>query len=435
VSFSANLKKGWRARQGFGRSDLYFVYCVVFEFNLSKGYVFFGGTMKMKLWIVLFAIFLTACQASMGKQLESAEVCISPPETFAYSLNPQDDYIQFPDTSAFLPGQLVSTIESDFEFADIFGIRIQGNHQEIWLGARQRKFLIYDPNLEEWDEALFGLGNRIWIEKLFFTPDGTVFGVPDLTEHDKPSGFSVLSKYNEESKTFEFVKTLQGIPISSKSDVYTVTQVVFDSQRGLFWFLVPDDAIYSYDPETQEIEKHINIPGEEEYDILEARISGSGKIYFLSYRGFVYAHINGNGNFMLTKFDPVTSLVEQFSLPLLPWPPAYHLFVDRSERIWFGTAGWLDPDGTWYQMFPSPIFLTNIRFSGLDYRWQSPTIELESKDGRIWMKSANGLVWLDPDEEKWCWCSSRSSNIFEDVDGNLWIVADNKLYKILIDIE
>ena len=37
VSFSANLEKGWRARQGFGRSDFYFACCVVFEFNLSKG--------------------------------------------------------------------------------------------------------------------------------------------------------------------------------------------------------------------------------------------------------------------------------------------------------------------------------------------------------------------------------------------------------------
>lgn len=401
---------------------------------------------------MLFLLFLPACSSRViYKNANSSEMdevssissvpetnhftdtCISPPETFAYSISPQEDPIQSQATVPSIPGQLVATVESGFEYAEVFGIRIQNNHQEIWLRADQkegslRRFLIYNPSSKKWDTVSAEIGNRIQIEKLFFTEDGAVYGIPDLNRQDETNEFSVLSKHNEETKTFEFVKPLQKIPATSK-DKYRTTQVIFDAQRELFWFLVPDDAIYSFCPETQEVEKHLDIPGEETYDVVKAGISTSGNIYMLSHRGFVYTNIDG---IQLTKFDPNTGSIEQFSIPLNPWPVVDDLFVDRSERVWFGAVGWLEPDGTWYQMVPSPIFITNIRFSGLENRWKFPTIELESKDGRLWMKFVNGLVWLDPEKKNWCWFTTKESNIFEDIDGDLWMVADNSLYKLPI---
>jgi len=81
-------------------------------------------------------------------------------------------------------------------------------------------------------------------------------------------------------------------------------------------------------------------------------------------------------------------------------------------------------------MIRSPIFITNILWSGLDYRWKSPKVVLESSDDRVWFQSdENGMVWLDPDEEQWCWFTTEKSNIVEDAEGNLWMIADGKLYK------
>ena len=238
--------------------------------------------MKTKLWIVLVAVFLTACQASMDKKLDRAEVCITPPETFAYSLNAHQDYINFQDTSSICPGQFVTTIEGDFDFVEISGIRIQDDQQEIWFRVRDnRKFLIYDPNSQEWDEASFGLSDRMQIEELFFLPDGKVFGLPNFADIYETGEVFALSRYNEATKTFEYVEALREVPALS------AMQVLYDPQRGLFWFFIPDNAIYSFDPDTEKIKKHIDIY-DDEWKLKEARISNSGYIYYLSFRGLVY---------------------------------------------------------------------------------------------------------------------------------------------------
>jgi ligand-binding sensor domain-containing protein len=65
----------------------------------------------------------------------------------------------------------------------------------------------------------------------------------------------------------------------------------------------------------------------------------------------------------------------------------------------------------------------------MDYRWKSPTILMESSDNRLWFESENGLVWLDPSEGKWCWFTTVQSNIVEDEEHNLWMIANEKLYK------
>ena len=398
-----------------------------------------------KLFLLLFLICVLACSPGgiqkdnrfdetsisliVPEEERSINNCISPPKTFAYSLSPLEDPVIVQTTLPLEPWELVTIVESDFSFVEISGVRIQDEHQEIWLvSGGEQKFYIYDPVLDDWDEVSFGLGELIQIEKLFFLPDETVFGVPDLSKYNERSEISVLSKYNEETKSFEFVQSLQEIPISAKGNPDTTTQVIFDIKRELFWFLVPDDAIYSFDPETQDVVQYLDIPQEENLDVKIANMSNSGEIYMLSLKGFSYTN---EGNLFM-KFNPDTNSISQFYMPLAPWPLALDFFVDQSDRVWFGTVGWLEPDGRWYQMVPSPIFITNPIFSP-EHRWKSPSIELESKDGRLWMRFELGMVWLDPDKEEWCWFTTKESNIFEDADGNLWMVVDNSLYKLSIN--
>lgn len=399
---------------------------------------------KRKSILLLLVIYLSACSPTVLQEpdklikfdetLPSSHVseteslvenCISPPETFAYSTVPQDASSHFEEILPLAPWQLITTIEEDYDHVEISGIRIYSKYQEIWFKVRQhRKFLIFTPNLQEWDEVQFGLGNRMHIEELFFLSNGSVFGVPNIGDIYETEEIFVLSKYNEDTSSFEYINALRDIPVSS------AMQVLFDSQRELFWFIVPGDVIYSFDPESYEVEKFTEILREDILDIVEAKISKSGTIYMLSNTGS--ASINSDGVWLL-KFNPTSGLIERFAISLAPWPLATNLFIDQSERVWFGAVGWVDPDGTWYQMLPSPIFVTNTaRFSGLEYRWKSPTIELESNDGRLWLKSYNGMVWLDPDKEEICWFTTWNSNIFEDSDGDLWMVADNSLYKLPI---
>ncbi len=407
------------------------------------------SSFKVTYILIISVLFLSACSSkfadenvpsSLKKDSDStaliaseddfSNICITPSETFAYSVFPHDDLIQIEKTLPPDPWQLVAPIMSDFEFGNVYGIRSQKDHQEIWIGfLYYDKFLTYEPASKEWGEVEIGLGDQIQIEELFFTQDGSVYAVPYMRDRDKSSEMSVLSKYNEETKTFEFIELLQEIPLASNENAYEVTQVAYDEQRELFWFLVPDDAIYSFVPETQKLKKYIDIPEEEIFDISKVRVSSTGKVYFQSR----LKTVTTNEDMRLVEFDPDLNSIRKYGMPLTPWPLGNGIYIDHSDRIWFSAVGWMDSDRRWYQMIPSPIFISNVRFSGMDYRWQSPEIYLESKDGRLWMGFDHGMVWLDPDEEEWCWFTTEESNIHEDKDGNLWMIAYDSLYKLPIN--
>jgi len=87
--------------------------------------------------------------------------------------------------------------------------------------------------------------------------------------------------------------------------------------------------------------------------------------------------------------------------------------------------------GEWYQIQRSPLFISGVKGSFGDFQYQTPEVILESSDGRIWfLHSYNGMITLDPSTGTWCWFTTYQSNIVEDTDHNLWMIADNKLYKL-----
>ncbi|MEW5940901.1 MAG: hypothetical protein AB1750_14620, partial [Chloroflexota bacterium] len=53
----------------------------------------------------------------------------------------------------------------------------------------------------------------------------------------------------------------------------------------------------------------------------------------------------------------------------------------------------------------------------------------ESSDGMFWFWSSIGTVRLNPKIGEWCLFTTYSSPVVEYSNHNLWMVADNKLYK------
>jgi ligand-binding sensor domain-containing protein len=131
---------------------------------------------------------------------------------------------------------------------------------------------------------------------------------------------------------------------------------------------------------------------------------------------------------VLFYYDPKTTKimpVQQFSPSFFP-----NVYADPAGRLWLGGLGWRDPDKiTWYQLVPSPIFITNVQYEALAPMLQTPSVDLASSDGRVWFSSDNGMAWMDLQKEQWCWFTTYQSNIVEDAGHNLWMIADRKLYK------
>jgi hypothetical protein len=199
-------------------------------------------------------------------------------------------------------------------------------------------------------------------------------------------------------------------------------EVLLDT-RDVFWILVHKDAIYSYNPVTEDIERYIDVP-----DIIfsKAAISTDGSIFFSKQSSNAVVITDED----LYHFIPLMRKLEKISIPLEPWPLFSNILVDHTGRLWLDSIGWREPDGKWYQVQRSPVFITNILWSGLEHRWKTPKILMESSDNRLWFMSDNGLTWLDPKRGEWCWFTTEQSNIVEDSQNNLWMVADNKLYKL-----
>lgn len=254
----------------------------------------------------------------------------------------------------------------------------------------------------------------------------------------------MLSRYNELTGKFEPVEATRSMPNGVvdadpfTGDIPVWTETFLDS-NNLFWFVVQRDAIYSFDPVTSEVTRRTDLKG---VYLKEAILASNGTIYI---RRYPSNPANLNFSFSLEKgefmqYDPAKDQVETVDGPNGYWPTIGNLWADHSNRLWIGAVGFRDSEGKWNRMHPHP-WLYMINVSTGNFRWGSPAkIVLESSDGRLWFKRAIdedrnwGMAWLDPNTMQGCWFTSEYTDIKEDTNHTLWMVADwsvpnKKLYK------
>lgn len=191
--------------------------------------------------------------------------------------------------------------------------------------------------------------------------------------------------------------------------------------------LVPDDAIYSFDPVAKQVNRILDLK-----DIVPFSpvISNYRKLYFIQFPTQRLPGVYPTARDMkVYEFDTKKIALEQLPIWLAPWPFYRNIFVDHNNTLWLGAVGFRKEDGTVYQLEQASIFIINVLESGLDFRWESPQVLMESSDGLLWFKSTNGIASLDVEKENWCWVSTSFSNIIEDADHNLWMSAYGKLYR------
>ena len=120
--------------------------------------------------------------------------------------------------------------------------------------------------------------------------------------------------------------------------------------------------------------------------------------------------------------------------PLIDPTPFFGLFVDKSGNLWLDDHAWMDPKGIWHQVIRSTLFITDrMPDSGYNYFWAFPHIVFESSDDLLWFRSENGMTSLNVHKGEWCWFTTDQSNIVEDSNHTLWMIADDKLYKLILE--
>jgi hypothetical protein len=351
-----------------------------------------------------------------------------PLNSFAYTTDMDDSNIVsiaplYPWVSELdLPTKLTESRNS------ILISRTISNQVELWFKinlfnsylpdySTEYQFAIYNTSKKTWEYISSEVGNSgVYINNLFVTSDGSIWGQNIKDENSNSTDNTpVLSKFNEIKRVFEFVEITMQIPSFQKEKILGrlwFSKVYLDNQ-DIFWVFVHNDAIYTLDSRSSLIERHIEISN----IVTSVTSTPNGGVYFKSDR--------------LYKYVPEENEITSIYVRLEPFPEYQSILLDQKDRLWFDNLGWLDSDErTWFQIHRSPLFITNVLWSNAEYRWKSGFIQFESSNGLIWFYSENGMISLDPEKGEWCWFTTYQSNIVEDSDRNLWMIADNKLYKL-----
>lgn len=380
---------------------------------------------------------------------KNIEECIPPLETFAYSAKNDPNKPLPGKTFNVLPKQW--QIENDVPQASDLSAnpmdkilptslevtRTKNSIVELWFRSKpyysyreedikDNQFWVYMPAEQSWRTVPARVENsNIVVDKLFVTQSGEIWGqnfwyFRAITE-DQP----LFSRYNEETNSFMFVQGTEKIKALWHDDNYinSVWSEVLLDKHDVFWVFAHQDAIYSYSIQEKKIQVRAEIP-----DLFVAYpvIYSDDYIYFQDR----YDQGSTTQEQKLYTFSIESGKVVWSYTTLEPWPTYTKLFVDRTGRMWFGSSGWREPDGEWFILQRPQIFTTNATYDIHQLRWAWPYIVAESSDGRLWFRSYNGMAWLDFEKQKWCWFTTYQSNIVEDSDHNLWMIADNKLYKL-----
>lgn len=379
---------------------------------------------KVLIYFTLFfcgQLFLTACEPVHETNNENS--CIPAYTEFAYFAGEGTPYPEEPVLPPD-PWTLETIIDLEESSPIFLGVRILPNNvYEFWLMAWWED-TIYTLKSDDYELRPVNLNESIskpylYMDDVFIMSDNSVWTTHDLIFG---SNSSILGKYNDITNEIVPVDKLVDINHNTTWD----TQVLLNQQKDQFWFLVPYGNIYSYDPSSDTLEKHMAIgdklPG-------GAEIAPGGNIYIYSYR---HENSNQGAPDALFEYSPNEESIKQIPFSLNSISHPVNLFIDKSERLWVDSEGWMEPGGTWYQMLHSPLFLSTrgeINDWGGVWHWFPPSVEFEGPEDVLWFSGLGGTYSLSVSEGTWCWVSTYHQ-IEIDSLGNIWMVADGKLYKL-----
>ena len=390
-------------------------------------------------------------ETESGNRLQIIDGCIQPIESFEYKIIP-DDSKPIPGKTElvepFSPWEIKAVIDTkalpnglSWLRSKVLGVKSANGNSEIWIendyfdlnssDAFHQTISIYTPATDQWKfvDIDFGLDieDYAYISRLYFDNEGSTWGVittRSIIEGNK--SISILSKYNPEENRFEFEPDARVVQKYSNPPNYLDIYVFFDSNNN-FWFVVPGDSIYLYEPSENKVTNEISISS---IDIYSASMAPDDSIYFVTYN----PENPENPELRLYKFtDNNHQLIEIPTPEEIYFASKYgNILVDAGGNLWLDSLAVMEPDGEWYNIIQPAIFITNFA-EGMVPRWRRPEIQTETSDGRLWFVGDNGSTWLDRKQQKWCWYSTYQVVPYEDELGNLWIIANDHLFSSNID--
>jgi hypothetical protein len=410
--------------------------------------------------LILLALSISACifgeriTISNPKDIMADETCIDSFSNYAFSTPDIDGPVQ----EEYLPGMpwhIVSEIPAEVQGLEhrIAAVRSMEGEIEIWTqlydpseiySANDSRdgFWVYKVIEDSWQRVPSEIeGGNIFVDQLFVTDDGGIWGRNVWARDRNLNGSPLLSLYNDTSNKF--------VPVSGTADIpnglidsrpghtqWPEWDVILLDPSNTFWIFVAQDRIYHYDPSNSIVTRYSSLA--EISRIAQVTSSPDGSMYF---RAQTDDLILRDGQ--IFHFSPKTDEIKPILLPQQRWPSTGSILVDHTNKLWLGVFGWQDSDGNWETLHPQmEKFLRLNRDNALWRYYQPPSILMESSDGRLWFgiprseewrTLRSGLAWYDPNRNIGCWFTTEGINVVEAPDTTLWLIANRKLYRYSID--
>lgn len=403
---------------------------------------------ELKQILVLTLVFLGL---SFGQEVNYAASgndgeCIQSFYTFAF-LGP--DYWSERHPATYSNWQMQSSIPSgpdnvpvEYPVFALETSRIIDEQQEIWVsgfGDGGQIWLVYRPASDEWDSISRTIDNTNLISHhLFVGEDSTLYSSlrwNTQAEFSDLETVPILAKFDEDTRKFVIEEGVMEIPFVREITYYNAQPVlpwpkILLNDQNDFWIFVNYDGLYSYSPDTNTVEKHADIS---EYPIDNAALAPNGNIFFsrptseVSSTRTVFALSEG----MLFQFDLELNVISDLTIPDSDWPGFNGMLVDRDGVLRLGATSYRAPNGDWNLMHPDiEVYFDNAG----DSTWATPNLIFESSDGRLWYNrfldgSGGGTAWYDAETGSGCLFNGQASNVIEDFNQQLWMVANGNLYR------
>ena len=303
------------------------------------------------------------------------------------------------------------------------------SRDDIWI-TTSRDLARYRPSTHELITYTVKVdeGGAFFVpSELFLAKDGTLWGIGvtgysawDLGLSSKFRG--ILSHYDAKADRFEPVLDKDGILTEGPGSTW-----MSEDAQGILW-LVKDDVLFSFDPASRQAKR-----------VLDQR------------QGYLFKNLVGapdgtiwlaatpveqpRGVPIVIRYDPRTGKIEYHGPPPETKEDDFigSLYLDRAGRLWADDYGWLElparGEPVWYQIVPSPVFVTRMQAGEFTYSWLRPHRVYESSNGLFWFSSGAGLVRLDLKSGDWCLVTTLNSPVAEDDAHNLWIAGNGQIYK------
>ena len=307
------------------------------------------------------------------------------------------------------------------------------NKSLIILGTPEHEYTLVSPHPIDQSGKVY---DDVYISDIVELSNGNVIGINYPIAHDTTweTTLPLFSVYKDSNHTFEFLDI--GLNFSANDIAFGWDGLIprrgaiYTHTNKYIWIYQQHHGLYRLEISNTELSK---LDFKNDQIIQSITTTPDGKLLFRGEKQSGWELLPGE----LRLYDPETNNSKDIEVPYPYWPDYGKLLYTQAGNLWFGIHGYRSIEGDWVLNNPRRKAYVNLGQSSERFNWSQPDLVFQSSNGYLWYSNntgdflgIEGAAWYDPKSKAGCWFTTEYGNIIEDYDNNLWMIADNVVYRL-----